>query len=345
MPNLNGKKVNEIHESIINIGGSNNGVTSDSLPICDGKGTNTGIYVSSTKTDIDARRGILKNSYQKGGISYKCKIDNAFPNSPSSMSVSNTQSKLVLDLDMYSHFKINFTRDDFIPKIYIKSNYFDQSTDGDDEIVGFWQRTYAGIEKYFVDSENYVDPIFELDENLYILDPNPNAIQPFTDVFYNYGFIKRRFISYQGIRHNPAVLEFHMILSANADSIINIPIRSSSNTGTQTSEYWFKYRPTDGPGNPYTSASIGLEYVPNGLNVKAVNFDNMIVDNSISVYKVVIPNPTLYFLPNYASFIDSTACANYGEEIFPNVDLRFYSTFLRGGNVDSSTEVLVYKLT
>lgn len=345
MPNLNGKKINEIHESIVNIGGANNGVTQDLLPICDGKGYSTGIYVSSSKADIISRRGILKNAYQKGGISYKSKIDNAFPNTPSSVPVSDAQSKIVLDLDLYSHFSINFTRDDFIPKIYIKSNYFDQSPDGDDEIVGFWQRTYAGIEKYFVDSDESVDPIMEIDESIYLLDPSPTDIQPFTDIYYNYGFIKRRFVSYQGIRHNPGMLEFYLILSASDTNSVNIPIKSSSNASAQTSEYWFKYRPTDGPGNPYTSASIGLEYVPNGLNVKAVNFEDLVITNLKSVYKVIIPNPTLYYLPNYTSFIDSSTCSYYGEEIFPNVDLRFYSTFLRGGSGESSIEALVYKIS
>ena len=43
MPNLNGKKINEIHESIVNIGGANNGIIQDLLPICDGKGYSTGI--------------------------------------------------------------------------------------------------------------------------------------------------------------------------------------------------------------------------------------------------------------------------------------------------------------
>jgi len=346
MPDLNGKKVSDIHKSIMNIGGLNNGVTDDPLPICDGSGVSTGIYISNYKANIDARRGILKGYMQKGGVLMKGKVDNSFPNTSSALPVSSEQSKIILDLDKYSHFRINFNRDDFTPKFYIKSYYFDQSFDGEDEIVGYWQRTFAGIEKYFVDQDDYVDPILEIDESVYFLDPSPLTIEPGTDIFYNFGFIKKRFISYKGIQHNPGILEFYLILSADDGVSVDIPIISVESSDAFTRESWLQYRPTDGTGNPYSSVSVSLEYVPNGLNVKSVNFGKMIVTNNIAVYKVVITNPSLYKLNNYKDFGEATPCGYFGEEVLPNVDIRFYETFQSGISGDSDpVNVLVYKIS
>ncbi len=346
MPNLNGKKINEIHQSIINLGGVNEGVTEALLPICDGNGLNTGVYTSNSKSSIEARRGVLRGFIQKGGVCFKGKVDNSFPNASSNISVSSEQSKIILDLDKYSHFRINFNRDDFVPKFYIKSFYFDQSFDGEDEIVGYWQRTAAGIEKYFVDEEDYVDPILEIDESIYFLDPSPSTIEPGTDIFYNFGFIKKRFISYNGIRHNPGILEFYMILSSDEGVSLNVPVKSSTYPDVYTNESWLQYRPTDGTNNPYTNISVSLEYVPNGLYVKTINFDQMLIENRLSVFKVIIPNPSLYRLKNYLDFKETTPCGYFGEEVLPNVDIRFYETFQSGISGSSDPiNVLIYKMS
>ena len=57
MSNLQDQKMSDIHRSIVNIGGSNNGVIDNKLHVCDGNGYSTGIQISTTDVDINCRRG------------------------------------------------------------------------------------------------------------------------------------------------------------------------------------------------------------------------------------------------------------------------------------------------
>ena len=307
MSNLQDQKMSDIHRSIVNIGGSNNGVTDNKLHVCDGNGYSTGIQISKTDVDINCRRGELSRFVQKGKSASLIYQDMSFPNVSSSVDVSSERSKFIADFDKHSGARIHFTRDDFEFKIAIKSKYFDQVDDGNDEVVGYWERSYGTIRYYFVQN-GVTSASLSLDESLYYLDPSPTSGGGAFDRSIS-GLVKS-YGSPKGIRHPNAFVDFKLILSCDEGLSINI------------SEDIQKIRDFEGYGYAYSSVSDlinGFSKVIYGYH--KANFENFDITSTPSAYALRLYNPVLW---NPATVDPSGACALFGREIAPNVDYRFY---------------------
>ena len=175
MPNLTNKKVSEIHKSVLNIAGSNSGITSAERNICDGNGYDTGISLSNSKVSINSRRGYLDNFVHNGCSSSLIKRDLSFPNSTSPNLINIADWQFTIDLDYYSGARIHLVDDSFSLKLAVNSKYFNDNLDGTSKLKGYWLRRYGGVKYYLVDGSK-VNPITYLDENVYSLSPDPNEV-------------------------------------------------------------------------------------------------------------------------------------------------------------------------
>lgn len=303
MPNLTNKNLSEIHKSIVNIGGANNGVISDSLQICDGNGFSTGLGVSSSEISINSRRGYLSNFTKKGFSTCKLYSDLFFPNGSLSSPVAEEQSIFVADLDRYAYARIHFIRDDFDFKIGLRSKYFDQAPDNEPNVVGYWQRSYGRLNYYFV-IDNEVRAIDNLDESLYFLDPSPQSSNTLLS-----GLIKK-YGEFNGMRHPKAEVSFKFILSC--EEGLNISI----------SDEIRKIRDFETNESVYRSISGLLSYPNITYMYEKINFTNFNLSKTPQVFELKFFNPVLWSVQQDVFFDDT--CAYYGKEVAPNVDLRLY---------------------
>lgn len=330
MPNLHNRTFKDIHKSILNIGGSGVGVRPSLLPLCDGDGNSTGISISENSIGINARRGVLDNFFLDGSCFSKMKIDRSFPNTPDTRQVSSSESKTILDIDEYSCFLINFNRIDFTPMFLLKSFYFEKEPDGYELVVGYWQRTFSGIEKYFV-NEDFVQPEIEIDESQYYFDPDLNSFNPDTGEIAIQGLIKRRESNPLGVRHENSFLVFHLLISSNED----VPLRYEN-----VFDNMWTFLPTDGTGSPYLSISQQSAFSRVKFIPMYANFDKSEMLEKKTLFKVCFANPSAHRL--LSPITEESECLSYGEEYLQNLDLRLYlSMQLINGDVPA----IVYKIS
>lgn len=303
MPNLENKKIKDLHRCIVNIGGSNNGVIDSVLPLCDGNGYSTGIEMSNEKVNINTRRGVLSNFNKKGHSNYIVQRDMAFPNSSVGNVVTSENSVYTAELDRYSAARIHFVRDDFIFKLAIKSSYFEQGLDGIPTIVGYWQRGY-GKNSYYIVEDGVGKAQSSIDESKYFLDPVPDdGFQIISGLIKKYGEIR-------GMRHPQSRIEYKLILSCEED--LNVQIANEIQI----------IRDFEGNDTAYDSVSSQISNIlPLSYEYEKVNFDSFDITPYPKVFNLNIYNPTLW---NIGVDYEETECDLYGKEVFPNVDLRFF---------------------
>lgn len=329
MPNFHNKTFKEIHKSVVNIGGSGVGIRPSLLSISDGDGKSTGISISENSVSISPRRGLMDNFLLNGSCFSKIKVDSSFPNTPPTRQVSSSESKTIFDLDEYSFFMINFNRIDFTPMFLLKSFYFEKEPDGYEAVAGYWQRTFSGIEKYFVNDDS-VEPVLEMDESQYYFDPDINYFNPETGEIAIQGLIKRRSSNPVGIRHENSFLNFHMIVSSNDDVTLS---------SDDIFENMWTYVPTDGTGNPYPSISQQSAFSRVRFKPMYVNFEKSDLIEKKTLFRISFANPSSHRLLDPVT--DISECLEYGEEYIQNLDLRLYfSMQLISGEVPA----LIYKI-
>ena len=330
MPNLHNRTFKEIHKSILNIGGSGVGIKESLLPVCDGHGQGSGISISKNVVSINSRRGLMENFFLNGSCFSKTKIDSSFPNTPSTRQVSNAESKIILDVDEYSCFMINFNRIDFTPMLLLKSFYFEKEPDGYERVVGYWQRTFSGIEKYFV-NEDLAEPVLEIDESEYYFDPDINSFNPDTGEIAIQGLIKRRLSSPAGIRHENSFLNFFLMISS--DENVNVSLEDIFNN------IW-TYIPIDGTGSPYASVSQESVFSRVSFRPLYINCEKSDLIEKRTLFRLAFANPSTYRFLEVPT--EESECLFYGEEYLPRLDLRLYfSTQVISGGVP----ILIYKIS
>lgn len=316
MPNVFGKKINEIHGSVLNVGGSGVGLKSEVLlPVSDGNGINSGIEVSLNKLKINSRRGLLSNFVSDSTTFSKIKKEGNFPNAPLGSEVPDSAKILIIDLDKYCGVNLNITRNDFVPKVLLKSFYFESYGDGEEIAVGYWQRTFAGIENYFVSEEGESSPVLGLNQEEFMYDPDPSFVDSSGEIAIQ-GLIKLRTKKFTGIRHLPSILEFYVTISV--DEEVEFKCLEFFDKIT-------KYVPTDSSGNPYGSITTQVIYQNTAIVPFYVNFDKQDLITSKTIFKVILPNPSLYGMDFYPDPLEG--CVSYGQEILPRLDWRFFTTF------------------
>ena len=312
MPNLNNKKMSEIHKSVLNLGGSNNGVASTLTPLCDGSGYSTGIEIADDSINMNLRRGVLSNYVSTGSKSCLIYKDMSFPNTGGAVAPTAEQSKFIADIDRFAGARIHFTRDDFIFKIAIRSKYFDQGVDGEPEIVGYWLRGYGGI-KYFLVTGDKTTTITQFDNTLYTLHPVPNddtlLYRPIS------GLIKKNGV-HKGMRHPHSCVEFKFILSCEDGLDVSVSSRVR------------KIRDFEGNDIPYASVSSQLaEMLPLEYEYITSNFEDFEISSTPTIYTLKLFNPTLWVFnqdPELNPIDLDDPCIHHGKEALPNVDFRLY---------------------
>ena len=315
MPNLTNKKVSEIHKSVLNIAGSNNGVISSEKNICDGAGYSTGISISNNKVSINSRRGYVSNFVHNGCSSSFVKRDLSFPNSISPNLSNPSDWQFTIDLDYYSGARIHIIDDSFPVKLAINSKYFKDNLDGTPKLKGYWLRRYGGVKYYLVDGNN-VSPITYLDENVYSLSPSPNEISSEGRLLHNSGLILTQKNTFEGMRHPWSSLSFTLIISCKDE------INASIDTSIR------KVREFEGSDSGYSSVANLLPTDVSNYSMYFTNFESFNITSTPTVYEIKTYNPTLYGIGGEGGisghpFNDSDdPCFDCGKEILPNVDLR-----------------------
>lgn len=315
MPNLTNKKVSQVHKSVLNIAGSNNGIISSEKNICDGSGYDTGISISNTKVSINSRRGYLDNFVHNGCSSSFIKRDLSFPNSVSQNLLNPADWQFTIDLDYYSGARIHIIDDSLPVKLAINSKYFNDNLDGTSKLKGYWLRRYGGVKYYLVEG-SMVSPITDLDENAYSLSPSPNEVGSDGRLRYNSGLILTQKNTFDGMRHPWSSLSFNLIISCKDG--INATIDESIR----------KVREFEGSDSGYSSVANLLPTDVSNYNMYFTNFESFNINAIPAVYQFKTYNPTLYGIggeggyPGHPFNDGDDPCFNCGKEILPNVDLR-----------------------
>jgi hypothetical protein len=300
---------------VLNIAGSNNGITSQVNHICDGAGYNTGLSISNEKVNINSRRGFINNFIHNGCSSSSIKKDLSFPNSISSSLINPADWQFTIDLDYYSGGRVHLIRDNYTFKIAVNSSYFNQNLDGTPKLVGYWLRRYGGV-KYYMVNGSTVSPTTNFDNTLYSLSPDPNTVSDTGRLVFNSGLITTKQNTFEGMRHPWSSLAFTLILSCDEglDIVVDNTIR--------------KIREFEGSNSGYSSvASIMPTDISNYL-MYLTNFDRFVVTSTPTVYEFKTFNPILYGIggeggyPGHPLNDTGDPCVFCGKEILPNVDLR-----------------------
>lgn len=318
MPNLTNKKVSEIHKSVLNIAGSNSGITSAERNICDGNGYDTGISLSNSKVSINSRRGYLDNFVHNGCSSSLIKRDLSFPNSTSPNLMNIADWQFTIDLDYYSGARIHLVDDSFSLKLAVNSKYFNDNLDGTSKLKGYWLRRYGGVKYYLVDGSK-VNPITYLDENVYSLSPDPNEVGSDGRIRYNSGLILTQQNTFEGMKHPWSSLSFILIISCKEG--VNANIDGSIR----------KVREFEGSDSGYSSVANILPTDISNYPMYFTNFDRLDITTTPTVYEFKTYNPILYAVggeggyPGHPFNDSDDPCFNCGKEILPNVDLRLLS--------------------
>lgn len=207
MSNIYGKKISQLHKSIISLGGINIGVTDTPFHMCDGNGFSTGIEISLNKVNMNLRRGVLDNFISNGSMPSALYQDlDANTEAPR----EGTGHGIILNLDTYSAFRLHFTKNIHIRMFYLMSKYMDTHIDNHSEYAGYWQRMYGGI-RYYITTSNHVVAQSELsDPDLFML-PGPFE-QDGHGLKYNTGSILKK-SKWKGVRHPHSSLEITLIIS------------------------------------------------------------------------------------------------------------------------------------
>ena len=327
MSNIYGKKISELHKSIINLGGTNLGITNTPVHICDGNGFSTGIEVSSDKVDMNLRRGVLSNFISSGSMPSAIYQDlNAsieeWSESGSDI-LANRGGWIVLNLDIYGSARLHFKKDTVIRKFGLISKYFDMYADNSDEYAGYWQRVYNGIRYYLTGSNKIVAQSELNDPDLSFLYPGPMDIDGYGRKPIAGQIIRKG--RWKGVRHPNSSLEITLILSCDEDKDVYFdPVAARVSIMNSQALDGFLLASAVG-GNPvFYEGSFAVK----GLNLPELLLGNIIKITEIpKVYKFTFFNPSAW-RPNLISnnpenpiteaSPDRILCFRNGEDLLPN---------------------------
>ena len=329
MSNIYGKKISELHKSIINLGGTNLGITNTPVHICDGNGFSTGIEVSSDKVNMNLRRGVLSNFISSGSMPSAIYQDlNA---SIEEWSVSGTDwlvnrgGWIVLNLDVYGSARLHFKKDTVIRKFGLISKYFDMYPDNSDEYAGYWQRVYNGIRYYLTGSNKIVAQSELNDPDLSFLPPGPMDIDGYGRKPIAGQIIRKG--RWKGVRHPNSSLEITLILSCDEDKDVYFDLFSGVSIMNSQALDGFLLASAVG-GNPvFYEGSFAVK----GLNLPESLLSNIIKITEIpKVYKFTFFNPSAWRQRSFNEGLgnlenpiteaspDRILCFRNGEDLLPN---------------------------